>query len=91
MIAKFACNKRVFRKCIPMLAAFTEPVLVPENEDIIPYTVWGNDTKVVLRVPTELKYYDGSVDLRPIKTVQTAWVSYSFEDEHGKLRARVSV
>ena len=50
----------------------------------MPYTVWGNDTKVVLRVPTELKYHDVSIDQRPLTSVKTAWVSYNFEDEHGQ-------
>ena len=56
-------------------------VLVPDGEEVIPYTVWGNLKKICIRVPTELKFYDTMFDARPIDTAKTSWVNYVLEDE----------
>ena len=58
-----------------------------DDEEIIPYTVWGNTTKIVLRVPTELKYHGFTTLDKPVEIAKTGWVNYVFEDEHGDLYA----
>ena len=55
-----------------------------DDEEIIPYTVWGNTTKIVLRVPTELKYHGFTTLDKPVEISKTNWVNYIFEDENGK-------
>lgn len=55
-----------------------------DGEEVIPYTVWGNPSKVVLRVPAELKFYDVDSNSEPKETVETRWINYIFEDERGK-------
>lgn len=49
------------------------------GDEIIPYTVWGNSAKVIMRVPTELKFYESHLDSSPSKVAQTGWVSYAFD------------
>ena len=61
-----------------------------DDEEIIPYTVWGNTTKIVLRVPTELKYHGFTTLDKPVEIAKTEWVNYIFENENGKLSTRVS-
>ena len=58
---------------------------VPDDGDIVPYTVWDNHTKIVLRLKTELQYHDTSLDSRPTGKAETAWVNYIFMDEPGAL------
>ena len=58
-------------------------MIVEDGEEIIPYTVWGNDAKVVLRVPTELKFRDTAEDSNPLQSARTSWVNYIFEHERG--------
>ncbi len=50
---------------------------------MIPYTVWGNKSKVVLRVPAELKFHDIDFNAKPKEIVKTSWINYVFEDERG--------
>ena len=54
-----------------------------DDEEIIPYTVWGNTTKIVVRVPTELKYHGFTTLEKPVEIAKTKWVNYIFEDENG--------
>ena len=54
---------------------------VPDDGEIVPYTVWDNHTKIVLRLKTELQYHDVSPDSRPMRKAETAWVNYVFADE----------
>ena len=56
---------------------------MPDGPSIIPYTIWGNNLKVVLRVNAELKYHDVVPNSRPIEVVKTQWVNYVFADETG--------
>jgi len=56
---------------------------VEDDAEIIPYTVWGKTTSVVLRVPTELRYHDIDLYDKPLSTAKTSWVNYHFLDEHG--------
>ena len=55
-----------------------------DDEEIIPYTVWGNTTKIVLRVPTELKYHGFTTLDKPVEIVKTEWVNYIFDSEMGR-------
>lgn len=55
-----------------------------DGEEVIPYTVWGNKSKVVLRVPAELKFHDVNSNPKLKETVNTSWINYVFEDERGK-------
>lgn len=57
---------------------------VPDGAPIVPYTIWGNNLKVVLRVNAELRYHDVTPDSRPIDVVKTQWVNYIFADETGR-------
>ncbi|MCJ1248125.1 hypothetical protein MMC30_005340 [Trapelia coarctata] len=54
---------------------------IPDGESVIPYTVWGNTKKVVLRVETELKFHDTILELKPISVAKTSWVNFNFETE----------
>ena len=56
---------------------------VADGQEIIPYTVWGNNEKISIRVPTELRFHDLNYDSKPIAVAQTSWVNYCFEDERG--------
>ncbi|KAL9598178.1 MAG: hypothetical protein Q9219_004675 [cf. Caloplaca sp. 3 TL-2023] len=52
---------------------------LPKDSRIIPYTLWSNEKKVVIRHPTELRYYADQRCNSPYKIIKTSWVSYSFE------------
>ena len=47
-------------------------ILVVDGEEIIPYTVWGNTEKVVLRVPTELQFHGKTTEAKSLKVAITA-------------------
>ena len=48
---------------------------------VIPYTVWNNYSKVVLRLQSELVYHDTSPNAPPLRTIETNWINYVFADE----------
>jgi hypothetical protein len=77
-MVKLLYNKdvRLPKHCHYMLT-----VIVPDDIDVVPYTIWDNHTKIVLRVQTEMRFYKGQPEAIPNKTVQTAWVNYIFEKE----------
>ncbi|KAL8801459.1 MAG: hypothetical protein Q9182_004425 [Xanthomendoza sp. 2 TL-2023] len=55
------------------------PHRVPHGINVIPYTLWSNQKKVIIRHPTDLRYYrDTRSDTPPYKTMETSWVTYSF-------------
>ena len=56
---------------------------VADGEEVIPYTVWGNESKVVLRIPAELKFHDITRDATPVYRARTTWINYCFEHERG--------
>jgi hypothetical protein len=56
---------------------------VLDGVEVIPYTVWGNEKKVVLRVPTELKFHDTIMDAKPVSVAKTSWINFNFESERG--------
>ena len=58
--------------------------IVPEEAEVIPYTVWDNHTKVVLRLKAQLDYHDIAPESRPTKKVETAWINYIFPNENGR-------
>lgn len=58
-------------------------ITVPDGAPIVPYTIWGNNLKVVLRTNAELKYHDVTPHSRPVEVVKTQWVNYIFADETG--------
>lgn len=60
-----------------------DKLVVADGQEIIPYTVWGNNVKISIRVPTELQFHDLTYDSKPIAVAQTSWVNYCFEDERG--------
>ncbi|KAL8728230.1 MAG: hypothetical protein Q9166_005533 [cf. Caloplaca sp. 2 TL-2023] len=53
-------------------------VKLPPGHDIIPYTLWSNENKVVIRHPTKLRYYTDENSSSPYKTIETSWVTYAF-------------
>ncbi|KAL9037202.1 MAG: hypothetical protein Q9214_005805 [Letrouitia sp. 1 TL-2023] len=55
--------------------------IVFDDIEVIPYTVWGNTTSVVICVPTELKFHDVDIKDKPLSLSKTSWVSYHFKDE----------
>ncbi len=63
---------------------FADTSLVADGQEIIPYTVWGNNVKISIRVPTELRFHDLTYDSKPIAVAQTSWVNYCFDDESGE-------
>ncbi|KAI4267244.1 MAG: hypothetical protein L6R38_008342 [Xanthoria sp. 2 TBL-2021] len=52
---------------------------LPQDRETVPYTLWSNEKKVVIRQPTELRYYKAANSVAPYKTTETSWVTYSFE------------
>ncbi|KAL8861017.1 MAG: hypothetical protein Q9178_002530 [Gyalolechia marmorata] len=52
---------------------------LPRDCDTIPYTLWSNLNKVVIRHPTELRYYKDANSASPYKTTETSWVTYTFD------------
>lgn len=64
--------------------------LVPDGDQLVPYTIWGNNLKVVLRIAAELTYHDVSPNARPLDVVKTKWVNYIFADETGNLEESLS-
>ncbi|KAL9117639.1 MAG: hypothetical protein Q9187_005822 [Circinaria calcarea] len=52
-----------------------------DGEEMIPYTIWGNDAKAVLRVQAELKFHDITLDATPVYRARTSWVNYCFEHD----------
>ncbi|SLM39530.1 hypothetical protein LPUS_10090 [Lasallia pustulata] len=49
-----------------------------DNEQVVPYTVWGNTSKVVLRVPTNLRFHSRAPDAAPTRIASTSWLNYNF-------------
>ncbi|KAL8995210.1 MAG: hypothetical protein Q9169_004998 [Polycauliona sp. 2 TL-2023] len=52
---------------------------LPQRPDTIPYTLWGNETRVVIRQPTELRYHKDVNSVSPYTTIETSWVTYTFD------------
>lgn len=46
--------------------------------------MWGNNEKISLRVPTELRFHDLTLDSKPLSVAKTSWVNYCFDDERGE-------
>lgn len=44
----------------------------------MPYTVWGNTSKVVLRVPADLRFHPVIHDAPPTHVASTSWLNYNF-------------
>ena len=55
--------------------------LVPDGEEVVPYTIWGNLEKVAIRLSTELRFHDIVFDAKPLNSANSSWVNYVFEDE----------
>ena len=53
---------------------------LPDDSEVIPYTIWDNHTKIVLRVPAELKFFRQTPSDRPKEKATTTWVNYIFAD-----------
>ncbi|KAL8716561.1 MAG: hypothetical protein Q9225_006121 [Loekoesia sp. 1 TL-2023] len=51
---------------------------LPQDSQIIPYTLWSNETKAIIRYPTELRYFANANSESPYKTKKTSWVNYVF-------------
>lgn len=62
----------------------TDSCPVPDEERIVPYTVWDNATKVTLRVKSVVKLHGRTYTDRPTSTAQSSWVEYNFQDEQGE-------
>lgn len=71
--------------CFGPTLLFTSELMttVPDGAPIVPYTIWGNNLKVILRGNAELKYHDVTPNSRPVEVVKTQWVNYIFADETG--------
>ncbi|KAL8709790.1 MAG: hypothetical protein Q9220_005576 [cf. Caloplaca sp. 1 TL-2023] len=52
---------------------------LPQDHIVIPYTLWSNEVKVVIRHPSELRYYTDWQSDTPYKTSGTSWVNYTFQ------------
>ncbi|KAL8943466.1 MAG: hypothetical protein Q9211_000963 [Gyalolechia sp. 1 TL-2023] len=52
---------------------------VPQGSITIPYTLWSNEVKVIIRHPTELRYFADSSSEKPYRTTKTSWVNYVFD------------
>ena len=57
--------------------------IVADGVEVVPYTIWGNNLKVVLRVSAELKFHDVTHSARPHQIIKTSWINYVFSDETG--------
>ncbi|KAI4227257.1 MAG: hypothetical protein LQ349_006743 [Xanthoria aureola] len=51
---------------------------LPHDRETLPYTIWSNEKKVVIRQPTQLRYYKAADSMAPYMTTETSWVTYSF-------------
>lgn len=40
--------------------------------------MWGNNSTVIIKLPTDIEFYDGAADSQSYKAVNTPWVSYAF-------------
>lgn len=56
---------------------------VDDEQETIPYTVWGSNEKVSLRVSTKLRFHDPANEFQPVAVMSSSWVNYCFEDESG--------
>jgi hypothetical protein len=61
---------------------------LPEDVEVVPYTVWGSENKVVIRIASKIRVHDlmsafVKQDRKPVHTYTTSWTSYAFPDEHG--------
>ncbi|MCJ1417399.1 hypothetical protein MMC32_003743 [Xylographa parallela] len=54
---------------------------IADGDELIPYTIHGNEKKVVLRALVELKFHDTVLDAKPISCAKTSWINYNFENE----------
>jgi hypothetical protein len=79
----FECSKNV-RMSLLSPRHKADHLLVPDGQEVIPYTVWGNLKKIVIRVPTELRFHDTMYDAKPIDIAQTSWINYVLEDERSE-------
>ena len=66
-----------------MPVTLAKTVLVADGDELIPYTIHGNEKKVVLRALVELKFHDTVLDAKPISCAKTSWINYNFENERG--------
>lgn len=58
---------------------------VADGAEIIPYTLWGNIQKVVVRIPTELKFHGVTPKDKPLDIASTSWINYIFKHERGAI------
>ncbi|KAL9615054.1 MAG: hypothetical protein Q9167_000477 [Letrouitia subvulpina] len=58
---------------------------LPCEGQVIPYTLWPNTTKVIIRRPSSLRFFPPSTPLeptvQPLKKRKTNWTTYVFSDE----------
>ncbi|KAL9129707.1 MAG: hypothetical protein Q9217_001910 [Psora testacea] len=78
---------RLQHKCTfrPFCKNHAHVILVADDVEIIPYTLWGNERKVVVRMPAELKYHALSTKDKPLNTAKTNWINYIFKTERGAI------
>lgn len=57
---------------------------VTDDEDVIPYTLWGKTERVVIKQDSLLRFHDTTFGSKPLETAKTRWVTYSFENDHGE-------
>ncbi|KAL8839762.1 MAG: hypothetical protein Q9170_001633 [Blastenia crenularia] len=52
---------------------------LPQESLIIPYTLWSNELKVIIRRPSKIRYFTNLKSNSPYKTTHTSWVNYRFD------------
>ncbi|KAL8769866.1 MAG: hypothetical protein Q9209_004304 [Squamulea sp. 1 TL-2023] len=52
---------------------------LPRECDTVPYTLWANEKKVIIRHPTKLRFFTDVNAASPYRTIETSWVTYVFD------------
>jgi hypothetical protein len=57
---------------------------VPDLEEIIPFSSYFQEEKISVTLPSDLTFHDIAYGSPPLRTANSKWVNYVFEDEYGK-------
>ncbi|KAI9790571.1 MAG: hypothetical protein M1835_000903, partial [Candelina submexicana] len=77
---KNATERQVDQR-IDLSARFLTVSAVTDDEDVIPYTLWGKTERVIIRLESLLRFHDTTFGSKPLETAKTSWVNYYFEDD----------
>jgi len=53
---------------------------LPDGKNIIPFASYFEDEKISITFPTELVFHDISYGSEPLRSIQSSWINYVFED-----------